>query len=113
MVEIGSGKVGDAVVTERVSETGIDDVAKARSSIGRPLPEWFGDFGLVIDGFPSRICPQGLAECRGFPGTAGPFENGGIAQLHVDFNQYQSTENESLLAPSLGYEKPLRGFVMR
>lgn len=92
---IGAGEVGDAVVTQGEGEAGVDEVAKGAGCFGCPVPERFGDFGFVVSKHPGGMGAQGVAEGGGFLGGLGFFENGGIAELHVDLDEHETAEQEA------------------
>ena len=47
--------MGDAVMAERKSKAGVDDVAEARGGLGGPVPEGLSDLGFVVAELPGGI----------------------------------------------------------
>lgn len=105
-------EVGDAVVAEGEGEAGVYDVTEASGGFSGPFPERRGDVGFVVGVFPGGVGAEGGAEGGGFGGCFGLFEDGGVADLHVDFHEDEAAEEESLLARGFGGKEVLRGGVM-
>ena len=53
-----------------------------------------------------------MAEGGGFLGSFWLFEDGMVAELHVDFHEDEAAEEESLLAGDFGGEEVLGGGVV-
>ena len=113
MLLVGGGEVGDSVMPEGEGEAGVDDVAEAGGGLGGPVPEGFGDFGFVVAELPGGIGAEGIAEGSGFLGSLGLFEDGRIANLHVELHQHEAAEQEALLSRCLLLKEPLGGLMIR
>lgn len=107
------GKVSDTVVPKGEREAGVDDLTEASGGLGGPVPEGLGDLGFVVAELPGGIRAEGIAEGRGFLGCLGHFEDGWIAELHVEFHQHEAAEQEALLSRSILLKEPLGGVVLR
>lgn len=106
-------EVRDAVVAESEGEAGVDHFAEAAGGFGRPFPEGRRDVGFIVRIFPRRVRTESLTEGGGFSGRFWLLENGGVAELHVDFHQYQAAEQKAVLPGCLGGEEIAGDGVIR
>ena len=113
MLFVCGGELSDAVVAESEGEAGVYDVAEAGGCFGGPVPEGFGHFGFVVAEFPGGIGPERIAEDGGFAGGFRLFENGGVAELHIEFQEDEAAEQEALFAGGLIFKEAPGGFVIR
>jgi hypothetical protein len=105
--------MGDAVVAESQGEAGVNDVTEPGGGLGGPVPERFGYFRFVVAEFPNRIDAKSIAKVGGFPGCLRLFEDCGVAELHVKFNQNQAAEEKALFAARFFLKEPAGTVMMR
>lgn len=98
MFRICRGEMSDAVMTKGQGKAGVDDVAEAGRGLGGPIPKRLGNIRFVVTELPGRIGSESVAEGGGFLGGLGLFEDGGVAELHVELHQDQTAEQEALLS---------------